>query len=51
MSDFPEPEYMTDIWVLGSIYLEGKGLDLSSEVKMEAGTPVHAVGLLSEQTW
>lgn len=50
MSDFPETECVADIWVLGSIHLEEKDVGLSPEMKMEAGTLVHVMGVLSEQT-
>ena len=50
MSDFPETECIADIWVLGSIHLEEKDVGLSPEMKMEAGTLVHVMGVLSEQT-
>lgn len=44
MSDFTETEYIADIWVLGSICLEAKDLDLPPQMKKGADILVHVVG-------
>lgn len=50
LSNFPETECIADIWVLGSTLSGRKGFGLSPETRMEVGTLVRVVGVLSEQT-
>ena len=47
---FLETEYTVDIWVLETICLEVKDLDMSPQMKMGADILVHLWLVLSEHT-